>query len=102
MSIAFDAARWSEIKERSRLWWAGELDGPLIQVRLQGRDPQRAEPELPAQGFQAFYGLETPVEAIVDRWDYEMSCLEYPTSELTVTVTVAESVLTPMVGVTVM
>ena len=77
MPIKFDQELWDKIKEDSRRWWAGELERPLIQVRLHGADPGQSEPKLPAKGFTAFYGLDTPVEEIVDRWDYDLSTCEF-------------------------
>jgi 5-methyltetrahydrofolate--homocysteine methyltransferase len=69
----FDAQRWQRIKTDAHAWWAGELDRPLIQLRIHGQDPGRTEPSLPAQGFTSAYPLDTPAEAIVDRWDYDLS-----------------------------
>ena len=77
MSIAFEPSRWAALRERSRRWWAGELDGPLIQIRLVGKDPGRPEPELPGKSFTAFYDPSVPAEAIVDRWDYDLCREEY-------------------------
>ncbi len=77
MGIDFDHERWENVRQTSGHWWAGELDRPLIQMRVHGRDPERPEPELPEQGFTCFYDLATPAEAIVDRWDYELSRTEY-------------------------
>lgn len=76
-NINFDSTRWDTIKERSNLWWQGKLDGPLIQMRLNGRDPGRPEPILPHKGFTAFYDDEISPELIVDRWDYNLSSIEY-------------------------
>ena len=47
-------------------------------MKVRGRDPGRDEPELPCHGFTAFYDPSVPAEAIVDRWDYELSCRWYP------------------------
>jgi len=77
VAIKFERERWDKIKEDSRRWWAGELERPLIQVRLHGADPGRPEPKLPPKGFAAFYGTETPAAEIVDRWDYDLSACEY-------------------------
>ena len=77
MTIDFSRQRWETIKKDYRLWWTGQLDRPLIQLTLTGRDPGRDEPELPCYGFQSFYNLSVPAEDIVDRWDYELSGLEF-------------------------
>ena len=34
MSIDFNPKRWETVKRNSRLWWAGELERPLIQATL--------------------------------------------------------------------
>ena len=77
MTIDYSRQRWKGIKENYRLWWTGQLDRPLIQLTLIGRNPGRDEPELPGYDFQSFYDLSVPAETIVDRWDYELSCLEF-------------------------
>ncbi|MBI2438466.1 MAG: hypothetical protein HYV36_06615 [Lentisphaerae bacterium] len=77
MSIAFDAARWSQVKEVTREWWAGRLKRPLIQIRLQGRDPQRPAPRHPFRWVTAQYSESITPEEIVDVWDYELSKTEY-------------------------
>ena len=77
MSIDFDSTRWDTIKQRSNLLWQGKLDGPLIQMRVGGHNPGRPEPTLPNQAFTAFYDSDITAQQIVDRWDYNLSCLEY-------------------------
>ena len=77
MSIGFDKSRWERVKEDNRAWWAGELKRPLINITIGGRDPGRPAPELPPYSFTAFYDLSVPAEAIVDRWDYDLSCQKF-------------------------
>ena len=77
MSIDFSGQRWGTINDDYRLWWAGELARPLIQITLTGRDPGRPEPPLPGYWSKSFYELSVPAEDIVDRMDYELSCLEF-------------------------
>ena len=76
-SIAFTHRRWEQIKSDAARWWAGTLERPLIQVRVHGRDPGRSEPKLPNCGFTAKYGLDTPLEAIIERWDYNLACTHF-------------------------
>lgn len=78
MSIAFSPDRWAKIKADARAWWAGDLKRPLIQMRLTGRDPGRPPPRLTrvAQDVTS-YDLSVSAEEIVDRWDYELSQLEF-------------------------
>lgn len=77
MSIDFSIERWRELTETYRRWWSGELDRPIIAWTLAGRDPQRREPDIPAHGFTAFHDLSVSPEAIVDRWDYDLSRRTY-------------------------
>jgi len=77
MGIKFPSERWAKIRENSRQWWNGELKRPLVQVILTGCDPGRPEPKLPYYAFQSSYDFSVPVEVIVDRLDYELSCREY-------------------------
>lgn len=77
MSIDFPIERWAKIRTESRQWWAGELERPLIQLRVHGADPCRPEPKLPAINRATLYDLTIPPEAIVDRWDYDLSCVKF-------------------------
>lgn len=74
MGIDFSFDRWDAVKETFDRWWAGGLDRPVITWTVEGRDPGRPEPDIPAHGFTAFHDLSVPAEAIVDRWDYDLSC----------------------------
>jgi 5-methyltetrahydrofolate--homocysteine methyltransferase len=73
MAIEFSMERWTKIKENYRLWWAGKLDRPIVQVWLAGADPKRSEPAIPSYGFHSFYDACVSAQAIVDRWDYDLS-----------------------------
>ena len=78
MSIDFNRERWETVKKNARDWWAGKLGRPLIQVMLSGRSPGRPEPKLSSVSRdKTAYDLSVAPEAIVDRWDYELSCLEF-------------------------
>jgi 5-methyltetrahydrofolate--homocysteine methyltransferase len=77
MAIDFSFDRWGRTKQTYARWWAGQLDRPIIRIRLTGRDPGRAEPHLPRRKRTAQYGFAVPPDQIVDRWDYDLSCLEY-------------------------
>jgi len=77
MPIDFAPERWERVKQTCAAWWAGELDRPLLHLNKAGRDPGRPEPALPARSFTAAYDLAVPAEAIVDRWDWDLSCLEF-------------------------
>ena len=77
MSIDFTPARWERVKADARRWWEHKLDRPLLQFISGGHAPGRAEPALPAQWFHSFYDLSVPAEAIMDRWDYDLSTLRF-------------------------
>jgi 5-methyltetrahydrofolate--homocysteine methyltransferase len=77
MSIAFSAERWEQTKRNYDLWWAGKLQRPLMPVYLKGRDGGRREPAVPRASRTGLYPLSVTPEQIVDRWDYELSCVEF-------------------------
>jgi hypothetical protein len=77
MTIHFSPERWARVQTDARAWWAGALPRPLIQATVWGQPADRPEPELPAQGFHSFYDLTVPAEAIVDRWDYDLSTVKF-------------------------
>ena len=77
MSIEFSQDRWAEVKENSRLWWAGKLKRPLIQIHLKGRDPGRPEPLLKRAPRVAHYDFAIPAEQVVDRFDYDLCCTRF-------------------------
>lgn len=77
MSIEFDQNRMEKARGDMRKWWNGELDRPLIQVHLEGRDPERPEPAIPKRILPMSYGLSVSPEQIVDRWDYDLSRLKF-------------------------
>ena len=74
----FNDRRWALVKENSTRWWTGTLDRPLIRVVV-GSDhgPGRPEPALPGYHFASFYDHSVPAAAIVDTWDYNLSCLKF-------------------------
>jgi hypothetical protein len=76
-TIDFSDADWTRIKDSHRRWWDGELGRPLIQMRLGGADAPRPEPTLASKNFIPFYDDSVSAEAIVDRWDYDLSTTRY-------------------------
>ncbi len=77
MPIDFNEARWDKVKETYRLWWAGQLDRPIVPVELEGRDPGRAMPDAPLLSQATCMELSVSPEALVDRLDYELSTKIY-------------------------
>ena len=77
MSIDFSTDRWQRVCENYARWWEGRLDRPLIHLTITGRDPGRPEPPLKKELFTAFYDWSVSARDIVDRWDYDLSTLEF-------------------------
>jgi len=77
MAIDFNLERWESVKENAQKWWAGELDRPLIQIRLKGQNPNRDKPKFPFYEFTSFYDLTIPAEVVIDCIDYELSCTKF-------------------------
>ncbi|MDD5350356.1 MAG: hypothetical protein PHQ12_09120 [Chthoniobacteraceae bacterium] len=77
MAIDFDATRWETIRSTYRQWWAGELERPLIPVRVRGRDPGRPMPGAPLLSQATCADFSIPPERIIDRIDYELSTFHY-------------------------
>lgn len=75
--VGFEVERWDQIREDATRWWAGELKRPLIQMRLGGSDPKRAEPAQPRKHRTAQYDFSVSAVEIVDRWDYDLSLTTY-------------------------
>jgi len=73
MAIDFDASRWDKIRLAYRQWWDGELERPIIPVRLAGRDPGRAKPDVPLLSQANCHDFSITPEQIIDRIDYEIS-----------------------------
>lgn len=74
MPVNFGPERWQKIRENYRKWWAGELGRPLIQIQLWGADPGRPKPDSPLLEQDNCNDFSISPEAIIDRWDYELSC----------------------------
>jgi len=77
VSIAFSNNDWQRIRDTYNAWWNHELDRPILQLVVPGNDPGRTEPELPRYDFQSFYDLSVSASEIVDRWDYDLSCMKF-------------------------
>jgi 5-methyltetrahydrofolate--homocysteine methyltransferase len=78
MAVEFTEERWQRVKDNARRWWAGQLDRPLIQLTIGGRDPGRPAPTLRRVARDTTsYDLSVSPEAIIDRWDYDLSCSRF-------------------------
>ena len=76
MPIEFSKDRWDAIKDNYARWWAGELKRPLIFLQPK-RDPGRPAPAVSGESPLVIYDLKIPPGAVVDVWDYELSCTKY-------------------------
>ncbi|MBA4386691.1 MAG: hypothetical protein C0404_01850 [Verrucomicrobia bacterium] len=77
MTIRFDDARWAQVKNNYRSWWAGELDRPLISITVNGYESNRPKAKQPCHGFQSFHGAGVAADEIVDCWDYDLSTKKF-------------------------
>ena len=73
MPIDFTPERWNKVKETYRRWWANELERPVAELILQGRDPGRPEPKAPVLSQSTCADLSIPADALIDRLDFELS-----------------------------
>ena len=73
MAIDFTPQRWEQLRNTYRDWWAGRLTRPLVAVELYHRDPGRPMPAAPLLSQATCADLSIPVDAIVDRLDWELS-----------------------------
>jgi 5-methyltetrahydrofolate--homocysteine methyltransferase len=73
MPIDFTPDRWNKVKETYRRWWANELERPVVELILHGRDPGRPEPKAPLLTQETCADLSIPADALIDRLDYELS-----------------------------
>ncbi|MHB9071485.1 MAG: hypothetical protein ACYC54_14100 [Sedimentisphaerales bacterium] len=75
--IDFDASCWNRIKADASAWWAGELERPLLHIKLINAPAARQPSKNPYYDFQSFYDLSVPATDIVDAMDYELSRKRY-------------------------
>ena len=73
MAIDFSPERWASVKETYSRWWAGELDRPVVELVLTGRDPGRPQPKAPVLTQATCADLSIPAADLIDRLDYELS-----------------------------
>jgi 5-methyltetrahydrofolate--homocysteine methyltransferase len=77
MDIDFTPARWARIRKDYADWWAGRLERPLIAVTLTGYEPRMPKPTLPIHHFTSFYGLDAPVDKVLDTWQWRLEGQRY-------------------------
>lgn len=77
MSIYFTPDDWKRIRKDYTAWWKNELDRPLVNIRLRGKDPGRKQPAVPLLSQANCTDLSISPKDIIDRIDYELSQYEY-------------------------
>lgn len=77
MSIRFSAQRWKTLEQTYTQWWAGDLERPIIQLTVWGKDPGRPPAALADTKFIPNFGPQATPEQIVDAWDYSLSRQEF-------------------------
>ncbi len=77
MSIDFSAERWKRLKTNYAVWWAGDLQRPIVGVELYGRDPGRPKPPAPLLSQETCTDLSWSAEQLIDRIDWELSTRAY-------------------------
>ncbi len=68
MSVGFTKQQWSKIKSDSNLWWEGELNRPLLHIRL--RDSSK---KIDGHSFQSFYPITESVNQVINDWESQLS-----------------------------
>ena len=77
MPIDFTPERWNRVRERYGRWWEGELENPLVQVRVADRNPGRPQPAAPILSQANCHEFSIPAADLIDRMDYEYSKITY-------------------------
>jgi len=77
LAIAFDIDGWETIRNTYNRWWNHALDRPIIPITLTGFDPGRPMPDAPLLSQKTCADLTIPVDALVDRLDWELSTQRY-------------------------
>jgi 5-methyltetrahydrofolate--homocysteine methyltransferase len=75
--IRFSDKQWDNVIGNYRKWWKGELGRPILPLIIKGADPGRTMPKAPLPHFSNCADFSIPVEAIIDRMDYELSTCEF-------------------------
>ena len=67
-NINFSERAWERVTPDTQVWWAGELDRPLVYLSVTGPLP----PEQPRQRLPSYWSnfpLEMPTDGILDRFE---------------------------------
>lgn len=75
--VQFSDKQWDRVRQAYRKWWDGTLGRPILPMMLIGADPGRPAPKAPSPCFLNCGDFSIPAEDVIDRMDYDLSCLEY-------------------------
>ena len=75
--IHFSDKEWERLRVNYRKWWKGELHRPILPYAVRNRDPGRPAPKNSSLAFSNCLDLDITPEQIIDRLDYDLSCLEF-------------------------
>ncbi len=75
--IAFSDRQWEKVISNYRLWWQNRLGRPILPCVFWGRDPGRSMPKNPSLAFGNVADFSVTPEQIIDRMDYDLSCMEF-------------------------
>ena len=78
MPIDFSPGRWDGIKDIYGQFWSKSLERPILGAEIYGgKDPGRDKPDVMLLSQETCADLSIPPEKIIDRIDYELSCVEF-------------------------
>ncbi|MCL2834181.1 MAG: hypothetical protein FWD78_13505 [Treponema sp.] len=75
--IRFSEKQWDNVILNYSKWWKGELGRPILPLIINGADPGRPQPKAPSTHFTNCADFSIPVDAVIDRMDYDLSSREY-------------------------
>ncbi|MDR1092544.1 MAG: hypothetical protein LBL66_00165 [Clostridiales bacterium] len=75
--IRFSDKQWDKVIDAYRKFWRSELGRPILPCVLYGADPGRACPKNPPLSFENVHDFSVTPEQVIDRADYELSCLDF-------------------------
>lgn len=76
-TFRFTSRSWSDIRERYESWWHGEIEHPIIAIRVRRGTSSRCHGRHPFQRFTSNYPTSTKPIDIVESWRHELKQFEY-------------------------
>ncbi|MBE5786355.1 MAG: hypothetical protein E7324_02310 [Clostridiales bacterium] len=77
MAIRFDMERMEKVRRAHELWWKGQLDRPLVQMRLWGAYPAEKRCPAPVLSQANCADFSWSPEQVIDAIDGHLSQFEY-------------------------